>query len=96
MTAIGASQDPATPSSSGSGIQVTHVAFTLLSAAIVILLLRYMQQGQALTVIDQLPEGARTLAQSLRKARGAEPSPVTSAFGRAPGGAARRQDPLAG
>jgi len=106
-------------------VRVRNVAFTLLSVAIVILLLQFMQpvllplvlgallfyaldpavdrlqklrvprsigaalmlclvvtscgvlaytlQGQALTVIDQLPAGARKLAASLRKAPGAQP-----------------------
>src|SRR4029079_6887020 len=106
-------------------VRVATVAFTLLSIAIVILLLQFMQsvllplvlgallfyaldpavdrlqklrvprsigaalmlflvvtscgvlaytlQGQALTVIDQLPTGARKLAASLRKAPGAQP-----------------------
>jgi predicted PurR-regulated permease PerM len=35
--------------------------------------LAYTLQGQALTVIDQLPAGARKLAASLRKAPGAQP-----------------------
>ena len=38
--------------------------------------LAYSLQGQALTVIDQLPTGARKLAVSLRRARGAEPGAV--------------------
>jgi predicted PurR-regulated permease PerM len=38
--------------------------------------LAYSLQGQALTVIDQLPTGARKLAASLRKAPGAEPGAV--------------------
>jgi predicted PurR-regulated permease PerM len=36
----------------------------------------YTLQGQALTVIDQLPAGAHKLASSLRKAPGAEPGAV--------------------
>jgi predicted PurR-regulated permease PerM len=111
-----------------SPIQVRNVAFTLLSIAIVILLLQFMQpvlipfvlgallfyaldpavdwleemrvpraigaglmllvvvtgggalayslQGQALTVVDQLPTGARRLAASLRKAPGAQPGAI--------------------
>jgi len=114
----------ASPSRPAS-IQVRNVAFTLVSVAIVILLLRYMQpvllplvlggllfyaldpavdrmqqwrvpralgaalmlflvvagcgglaytlQGQAVTVIDQLPTAARKLSASLRKVPGAEP-----------------------
>lgn len=38
--------------------------------------LAYSLQGQALTVIDQLPAGARKLAGSLRKAPDAEPGAV--------------------
>jgi len=38
--------------------------------------LAYSLQGQALTVIDQLPTGARKLAASLRRAPGAEPGAV--------------------
>ena len=109
-------------------IQVRNIAFVLLSIAIVVLLLQFMQpvllplvlgallfyaldpavdrlqklqvpralgaalmlfiviiscgvvaytlQGQAVTVIDQLPVGARKLASSLRKAPGAEPGAV--------------------
>jgi len=38
--------------------------------------LAYTLQGQALTVIDELPAGARKLAASLRKAPGAEPGAV--------------------
>ena len=126
--AVGASGDLAMPSPLSAGIQVRNVAFTLLSIAIVILLLRYMQpvllplvlggllfyaldpavdrlqkmrvpraigaalmllmvvtscgalaytlQGQALTVINQLPAGARQLADSLRKVPGAEPGAI--------------------
>jgi predicted PurR-regulated permease PerM len=111
-----------------TGIRVRNVAFTLLSAAIVILLLQYMQsvllplvlggllfyaldpavdrleawrvpraigaalmifivmascgvlaytlQGQAATVIDQLPAGAQKLAATLRHAPGAAPDTV--------------------
>jgi predicted PurR-regulated permease PerM len=111
-----------------SSLHVRNVAFTLLSAAIVILLLQFMQsvlipfvlggllfyaldpavdwlerrhvlrpigaalalmvvvgtsgalayslQGQALTVIDQLPAGARRLAATLRNAPGAAPGAV--------------------
>ena len=111
-----------------SAIQVRNVAFTLLSVAIVILLLQFMQpvlipfvlaamlfyaldpavdwlqkkhvpralaaalmifvvvggcgamtyslQGQALTVIDQLPAGARKLADSLHKVPGANASAI--------------------
>ena len=121
------SMDPVGPLP-GSPVHVRNVAFTLLSIAIVILLLQYMQpvllplvlgallfyaldpavdwlqrlrvpravgaalmlfivvascgaltyslQGQALTVIDQLPAGARKLASSLRKMPGAEPGAV--------------------
>jgi len=120
-----ASPDPAQPDPSETGVQVRNVAFTLLSVAIVILLLQYMQpvllplvlggllfyaldpgvdclqtlhvprafgaalmllvvivgcgvlfyslQGQARTVIDQLPAASRTLTQSLRNVPGAEP-----------------------
>jgi predicted PurR-regulated permease PerM len=109
-------------------IQVRNIAFILLSIAIVVVLLQFMQpvllplvmgallfyaldpavdrlqklhvpralgaalmlfivitscgvlvytlQGQAATVIDQLPVGARKLASSLRKAPGAEPGAV--------------------
>jgi predicted PurR-regulated permease PerM len=111
-----------------SAVQVRHVAFTLLSFAIVIFLLQFMQpvllplvlggllfyaldpavdwlekvrlpraigaalmllmviggcaliaytlQGQALTVIDELPAGARKLANSLKRLPGAEPGAV--------------------
>ena len=111
-----------------SPIQVRNIAFVLVSIAIVVLLLQYMQsvllplvlaallfyaldpavdrlhklhvprafgaalmlfivvtscgvlaytlQGQAVTVIDQLPVGARKLAATLRKAPGAEPGAV--------------------
>jgi predicted PurR-regulated permease PerM len=38
--------------------------------------LAYTLQGQAVTVIDQLPIGARRLAATLRKAPGAEPGAV--------------------
>ena len=38
--------------------------------------LAYTLQGQALTVIDQLPAGARKIAEALRKAPGAEPGAV--------------------
>jgi predicted PurR-regulated permease PerM len=38
--------------------------------------LAYTLQGQAVTVIDQLPVGARKLAATLRKAPGAEPGAV--------------------
>jgi predicted PurR-regulated permease PerM len=38
--------------------------------------LAYSLQGEALTVIDQLPTGARKLAYSLRKSSGAEPSAI--------------------
>ena len=37
--------------------------------------LAYSLQSQALTVIDQLPAGARTLAASLRKPPGPSPEP---------------------
>jgi len=109
-------------------VRVRNIAFTLLSAAIVILLLQYMQpvllplvlagllfyaldpavdrlqkmrvpraigaalmlliviagcgglaytlQGQAVTVIDQLPTGARKLAATLRRVPGAEPGAI--------------------
>jgi predicted PurR-regulated permease PerM len=109
-------------------IQVRNVAFTLVSVAVVILLLQFMQpvlipfvlaallfyaldpavdwlqkkrvpraigaavmltavvatcgaltyslQGQALTVIDQLPAGARKLANSMRKTPGADASAI--------------------
>jgi predicted PurR-regulated permease PerM len=119
--------DPVTPITS-STIQVRNVAFTLVSVAIVILLLQFMQsvlipfvlaallfyaldptvdwlqkqrvpravgaafmlvvvvaacgaltyslQGQALTVIDQLPAGARKLANSLRKTPGTDASAI--------------------
>jgi predicted PurR-regulated permease PerM len=111
-----------------SPIQVRNIAFVLLSIAIVVLLLQFMQpvllplvlaallfyaldpmvdrlhklrvpralgaalmlfivvtscgvlaytlQGQAVTVIDQLPVAARRLAATLRKAPGAEPGAV--------------------
>jgi len=113
---------------STAAIPVRHIAFVLLSIAIVVLLLQYMQavllplvlaallfyaldpavdrlhklhvpralgaalmlfivvtgcgvlaytlQGQAVTVIDQLPVGARRLAATLRQAPGAEPGAV--------------------
>lgn len=113
----------------GSPVQVRNIAFTLVSIAIVILLLQNMQpvllplvlgallfyaldpavdwlqrchvpraigaavmltlvvsaggglayalQGQARTVIDQLPAGARKLAASLRTSQGTEPSAIT-------------------
>ena len=122
------------PPTDGSGppqvtpMPVRSIAFTLLSIAVVILLLKYMQpvllplvlaallfyaldpavdrlqklhvpraigaglmlatviascgglvytlQGQAMTVIDQLPAGARKLAASLRTTSGAEPGAV--------------------
>ena len=122
---------PAEPDASllpTSPIQVRNIAFVLLSIAIVVLLLQFMQpvllplvlaallfyaldpavdrlhtlhvprvlgaalmlfivvtgcgvlaytlQGQAVTVIDQLPIGARRLAATLRKAPGAEPGAV--------------------
>ena len=38
--------------------------------------LAYSLQGQALTVIDQLPAGARKLAYSLRKSQGAAPTAI--------------------
>ena len=118
-------RNPAAPESNHTGIHVRNVAFTLVSVAIVILLLQYMQpvllplvlggllfyaldpavdglerfrvpraigaalmlflviagcgvlaytlQGQALTVIDQLPAASRKLTQSLRKVPGADP-----------------------
>jgi predicted PurR-regulated permease PerM len=118
------SETGATPPLLSDGIQVRNVAFTLLSIAIVILLLQFMQsvllplvlgallfyaldpavdrlqtlrvprsigaalmlflvvtscgvlaytlQGQALTVIDQLPTGARKLAASVRKGPGGQ------------------------
>jgi predicted PurR-regulated permease PerM len=54
-----------------------------LGAAVMLLIvlggcgaLAYSLQGQALTVIDQLPTGARKLAASLRRAPGAEPGAV--------------------
>jgi predicted PurR-regulated permease PerM len=124
--------DPSTPIEPGpdaqiplSSVRVRNIAFTLLSIAIVILLLKFMQpvllplvlggllfyaldttvdwlekmhvprvigaaviliivvagcaalvyslRGQALTVIDELPAGARKLADSLRRMPGAEP-----------------------
>ena len=119
------SPDPVPPDPSESGVQVRNVAFTLVSVAIVIFLLQYMQpvllplvlggllfyaldpgvdrlqtlrvpraigaalmllvviagcgilfyslQGQARTVIDQLPAASRKLTQSLRNVPGAEP-----------------------
>jgi predicted PurR-regulated permease PerM len=119
------SPDSTAPESNHTGIHVRNVAFTLVSVAIVILLLQYMQpvllplvlggllfyaldpsvdrlerlrvpraigaalmlflviagcgvlaytlQGQALTVIDQLPAASRKLTQSLRKVPGADP-----------------------
>lgn len=121
------STDPVALTTS-STVQVRNVAFTLVSVAIVILLLQFMQpvlipfvlaallfyaldpavdwlqkqrvpravgaafmlvvvvgvcgaltyslQGQALTVIDQLPTGARKLANSLRTTPGADPSAI--------------------
>jgi predicted PurR-regulated permease PerM len=118
----------ATPSIESGPIRVHNVAFTLLAAGLVILLLQFMQpvliplvlatllfyaldpavdrmqkihipraagaavmlfivvggcgmlayslQGQALTVIDQLPAGARKLATSLRKTPGAKPGAI--------------------
>src|SRR4030095_6241675 len=120
--------EPGAPPSQVPLIQVRNIAFVLLSIAIVVLLLQFMQpvllplvlaallfyaldpavdrlhklhvpralgaalmlfvvvtgcgvlaytlQGQAVTVIDQLPVGARKLAAVLRKAPGAEPGPV--------------------
>ena len=111
---VGSPREPVPSNWLPSGVQVRNVAFTLLSIAIVVLLLRYMQpvllpvvlgallfyaldpavdrlqklrvprsigaalmlffvvtssgalaytlQGQALTVIDQLPAGARKIA----------------------------------
>ena len=38
--------------------------------------LAYSLQGEALTVVDQLPTGARKLAQSLRKSPGAAPTAI--------------------
>jgi predicted PurR-regulated permease PerM len=119
------SADPAASDRIETGVHVRNVAFTLVSVAIVILLLQYMQpvliplvlggllfyaldpavdrletlrvpraigaalmlflvivvcgvlaytlQGQALTVIDQLPAASRKLTQSLRKVPGADP-----------------------
>jgi predicted PurR-regulated permease PerM len=120
-----ATPDPAALEPSHTGIHVRNVAFTLVSTAIVILLLQYMQpvliplvlggllfyaldpavdrlqtlrvpraigaalmlflviagcgvlaytlQGQAVTVIDQLPAASRKLSASLRKVPLAEP-----------------------
>ena len=120
--------EPGAPASQASPIQVRNIAFVLVSIAIVVLLLQFMQpvllplvlaallfyaldpavdrlhklrvpralgaalmlfivvtscgvlaytlQGQAVTVIDQLPVGARRLAATLRKAPGAEPGAV--------------------
>ncbi len=119
---------PAEPGAQAPPIQVRNIAFVLVSIAIVVLLLQFMQpvllplvlaallfyaldpavdrlhklrvpralgaalmlfivvtscgvlaytlQGQAVTVIDQLPVGARRLAATLRKAPGAEPGAV--------------------
>ena len=119
------SDDPAVPDPSETGVHVRNVAFTLVSIAIVILLLQYMRpvllplvlggllfyaldpavdrlqtlrmpraigaalmlflviagcgvlaytlQGQAMTVIDQLPAASRKLTATLRKVPGAEP-----------------------
>ena len=119
------SDDPTVPEPSETGVHVRNVAFTLVSIAIVILLLQYMQpvllplvlggllfyaldpavdrlqtlrvpraigaavmlfvviagcgvlaytlQGQAMTVIDQLPAASRKLTATLRKVPGAEP-----------------------
>jgi predicted PurR-regulated permease PerM len=119
------SADPAASDRIETGVHVRNVAFTLVSVAIVILLLQYMQpvliplvlggllfyaldpavdrletlrvpraigaalmlflvivvcgvlaytlQGQAMTVIDQLPAASRKLTASLRKVPGAEP-----------------------
>jgi predicted PurR-regulated permease PerM len=120
-------QDPA-PGLFADAVRVRHLAFTLLSVAIVILLLQFMQpvlipfvlaallfytldpsvdwlermhvpralgaalmlllvvsacgalayslQSQALTVIDELPTGARKLATSLRKTSGSAPGAI--------------------
>ena len=120
--------EPGAPPSQMPPIQVRSIAFVLVSVAIVVLLLQFMQpvllplvlaallfyaldpavdrlhklhvpralgaalmlfivvtscgvlaytlQGQAVTVIDQLPVGARKLAATLRKAPGAEPGAV--------------------
>ena len=125
--AANSSELGASPSIPAS-IQVRNVAFTLVSAAIVVLMLQFMQpvflplvlggllfyaldpavdrlqkwrvpravgaagmlfiviagcgglvytlQGQAVTVIDQLPAAARNLSASLRKSPGAEPGAV--------------------
>jgi predicted PurR-regulated permease PerM len=119
------SADPAASDRIETGVHDRNVAFTLVSVAIVILLLQYMQpvliplvlggllfyaldpavdrletlrvpraigaalmlflvivvcgvlaytlQGQAMTVIDQLPAASRKLTASLRKVPGAEP-----------------------
>ena len=116
------------PSLIPSSVHVRNVAFTLVSAAIVILLLQFMQsvlipfvlgallfyaldpavdwlqkmrvpralgaalmllvvvgsgvaltyalQGQAMTVVDQLPTGARKLAASLREKPGSQPGAI--------------------
>jgi predicted PurR-regulated permease PerM len=117
--------EPGAPPPQAPAIQVRNIAFVLVSIAIVVLLLQFMQpvllplvlgallfyaldpavdrlqqlrvpralgaalmlfmvvtscavlaytlQGQAVTVIDQLPVAARNLAATLRKAPGAEP-----------------------
>jgi predicted PurR-regulated permease PerM len=125
QTSVVDTPDSAAPEPSPTGIHVRNVAFTLVSGAVVILLLQYMQQvllplvlggllfyaldpavdrlqtlrvpraigaalmlflviagcgvlaytlqGQAVTVIDQLPTASRKLSASLRKVPLAEP-----------------------
>ena len=63
-------------------LQKRHVPRALGAALMLIVTvsscgaLTYSLQGQALTVIDQLPAGARKLASTLRTSRGAEPNAV--------------------
>ena len=60
-------------------MRVPRVVGAALMLAIVLAgcgALAYSLQGQALTVIDELPAGARKLAASLRRAPGAEPGAV--------------------
>ena len=63
-------------------LQKRHVPRALGAAALLALVLAggavlaYTLQGQALTVIDELPTGARKLAAILREAPGADASPV--------------------
>jgi predicted PurR-regulated permease PerM len=57
------------PRTIGAALMLTIVIATAGSLA-------YTLQGQALTVIDQLPAGARKLAQSLRRVPGVDPGAV--------------------